>query len=192
MSGKPGGKSESKSAGTFVRALAATLLLVGVGCAPSGGAVPFKDPAKGEFYTMEELEGLRGAQLDRYCQYMERALRDTKAETTLLTARRDSLEKASEDFRTQSTELSSRLVKLQNEVRELRLKEKALTSYVVRPGDTLKTIAAKALNDESRWREIFELNKGALGKEDAELRIGSRLNMPRGQGGGTKPGGSKS
>lgn len=181
-----------KSGRTFAGALAMTLLLVGVGCAPSGGAVPFKDPAKGEFYTTEELESLQGAQLDRYCQYMEKALRDTKAETVLLTARRDSLEKASEDFRTQSTELSSRLVKLQNEVRELRLKEKALTSYVVRPGDTLKSIATKTLDDESRWREIFELNKGALGKEDAELRIGSRLNMPRGKATGAKAGGSKS
>lgn len=32
--------------------------------------------------------------------------------------------------------------------------------YVVRPGDTLRGIAARLLGDENRWSEVFELNRG--------------------------------
>lgn len=41
--------------------------------------------------------------------------------------------------------------------------------YVVRPGDTLRGIAARLLGDENRWPEVFELNRGTAGLPDGRV-----------------------
>lgn len=50
-------------------------------------------------------------------------------------------------------------------------------TYVVEKGDTLSSIARDTLGDESRWREIHELNKSELANPDI-LRVGMRLRLP--------------
>lgn len=50
-------------------------------------------------------------------------------------------------------------------------------TYVVGPGDTLTNIARSVLNDESRWEEIYELNRDQLESADL-LRIGMELRLP--------------
>ncbi len=47
------------------------------------------------------------------------------------------------------------------------------TSYTVQPGDTLRSIAARALGDEMRWGEIFAANRGT-----ARLADGRALTNP--------------
>jgi nucleoid-associated protein YgaU len=49
--------------------------------------------------------------------------------------------------------------------------------YVVERGDTLIGIARNVLGDESRWREIYELNLDALDSPH-QLRIGMKLKLP--------------
>ncbi len=51
-------------------------------------------------------------------------------------------------------------------------------SYVARPGDTLGNIAARILGDESRWREIFELNRGVARLEDGRTLTDPNLIWP--------------
>src|SRR5207302_3715568 len=34
--------------------------------------------------------------------------------------------------------------------------------YTVQPGDTLSAVAAAVMGDDTHWRELFELNQGAL------------------------------
>lgn len=159
------------------------LLLAGVawtaGCA-TGPAPPLKDPAKGEFYTSDEMLRLRGAEADRYCGYLTNTLTGLRKETEHYRKMTDSLGTSADKLRSSSIEVSSQLVKLQQEVRELRLKQKALSSYVVKPGDTLKSIAKATLGSADRWQEIFESNKTTLLDDKAELKAGSRLNLPKG------------
>jgi nucleoid-associated protein YgaU len=50
-------------------------------------------------------------------------------------------------------------------------------TYVVAPGDTLTKIARNVLNDGTRWREIFELNRDQLDSPDI-LRVGMELRLP--------------
>lgn len=54
-------------------------------------------------------------------------------------------------------------------------------TYTVRPGDTLSSIAARQLGDAGRWKEIYSLNKGAIGADPAHLRLGMVLKMPAGK-----------
>ncbi|MFN8548838.1 MAG: LysM domain-containing protein [Candidatus Eisenbacteria bacterium] len=154
----------------------------------AGGPLPaVKDPAKGEFYTADEMLRLRGPQADQYCQYMNNSYALYRGEATKYKAMSDSLGVAAESLRTASIDLSAKMVKLQQEVRELRLKEKALNSYVVKPGDTLKSIAQSALGDTGRWQEIYDLNKAMLGDDKTPLKAGTRLNLPKGaKGAGSK------
>src|SRR5579871_3248408 len=57
-------------------------------------------------------------------------------------------------------------------------------TYLTQKGDTLSKIAQQKLGDASRWREIFELNKGLLtvkGKADPDrIGVGLRLLLPSG------------
>jgi nucleoid-associated protein YgaU len=52
------------------------------------------------------------------------------------------------------------------------------TSYVVQPGDSLLTIALKVLDDDSRWTEIYELNKDVIGPDPSSFEAGITLVMP--------------
>jgi nucleoid-associated protein YgaU len=53
------------------------------------------------------------------------------------------------------------------------------TSYVVRSGDSLYQIARAKLGEGTRWNEIYELNKAAIGGDPAALKIGQRLRIPK-------------
>jgi LysM repeat protein len=52
-------------------------------------------------------------------------------------------------------------------------------SHVVQPGETLRSIAARFLGDERRWREIHELNKDAIANPDL-IKPGLELGIPNG------------
>jgi len=51
-------------------------------------------------------------------------------------------------------------------------------TYVVQPGDNIYEIARQELGKASRWREIYELNKDAVGTRSLELTPGTRLVLP--------------
>lgn len=51
-------------------------------------------------------------------------------------------------------------------------------TYVVREGDSLFDIAKYELGKASRWVEIYELNRDALGTSFNYLTPGMQLNMP--------------
>jgi nucleoid-associated protein YgaU len=53
--------------------------------------------------------------------------------------------------------------------------------YVVEKNDTLYSIAAKALGNGNRWRELLELNKDKLSRPE-ELKIGMELKLPAKEG----------
>jgi nucleoid-associated protein YgaU len=50
--------------------------------------------------------------------------------------------------------------------------------YVVQEGDTLSSIAHYELGKITRWAEIYELNRDAIGKEYNYLTPGMQLQMP--------------
>ena len=52
------------------------------------------------------------------------------------------------------------------------------SSYTVREGDTLFDIARKQLGQASRWTELYELNRAALGEHLENLRPGVTLRLP--------------
>ena len=51
--------------------------------------------------------------------------------------------------------------------------------YTVRPGDSFYRIARNALGDESRWREVFDLNKDLVEGSPDHLKVGQVLKLPR-------------
>ena len=51
-------------------------------------------------------------------------------------------------------------------------------TYVVQEGDTLSSIARNELGKVSRWAEIYQLNREALGKDYDYLTPGMRLVLP--------------
>ena len=51
-------------------------------------------------------------------------------------------------------------------------------SYIVQEGDTLSSIARNELGKVSRWAEIYQLNREALGKDYDYLTPGMRLVLP--------------
>jgi nucleoid-associated protein YgaU len=151
------------------------------GCS-HGPVPPAKDPTKGEFYTTEEMQRLPKGERTRYCEVMESSLRSFKDETRLLQVRLDSLSAVADTLRNRSVAVSQQTRDLNQAIRDLRLKDKAINSYVVKKGDTLRIVARTVYGDPTRWREIYEANKGALGPnpEKVELREGSRLTIPKG------------
>ena len=52
------------------------------------------------------------------------------------------------------------------------------SNYTVREGDTLFDIARKQLGQASRWTELYELNRAALGENLENLRPGVTLRLP--------------
>ena len=51
-------------------------------------------------------------------------------------------------------------------------------TYVVQEGDTLSSIARNELGKVSRWAEIYQLNREALGRDYDYLAPGMRLVLP--------------
>jgi nucleoid-associated protein YgaU len=52
------------------------------------------------------------------------------------------------------------------------------SNYVVQPGDNLLTIALKILGDDSRWMEIYDLNREVIGPDPSSFEYGITLVMP--------------
>jgi nucleoid-associated protein YgaU len=150
-----------------------------VGACSHGPVPPVKDPTKGEFYTNEEILRLPADQRERYCETMDSSLRALKDETTFLQARLDSLTTISDTLRNQSISVAQQTRDLNSVLRDLRLKDKAINSVVVKKGDTLRSLAKDVYGDATRWREIYDANRGAIGTETTPLRQGSRLTIPR-------------
>lgn len=167
------------AAGALALTLTAGLLggLV-AGCA-TGPVPPVKDPARGEYYTGPEMMRIPAAERDRYCAWMETNLRELKDHRAALRVRRDSLAVVADTLRSQEIRVSSRSRDLSVRVRELRLREKATNTYIVAAGDNLRKIARTVLGDGSRYKEIYDANKAVIGEENAELKAGTRLTIPR-------------
>jgi nucleoid-associated protein YgaU len=53
-------------------------------------------------------------------------------------------------------------------------------SYTVKSGDTLSRIAQATLGNSDRWREIYDLNRGAIGSNPNVIRAGMVLALPGG------------
>lgn len=51
-------------------------------------------------------------------------------------------------------------------------------TYTVKSGDSLWAIAQRELGNGSRWGEIYELNKDAIGKKPELIYSGTELRMP--------------
>jgi len=51
--------------------------------------------------------------------------------------------------------------------------------YVVKSGDTLIAIARDELSDQTRWEEIYALNKDKIGADAAALKVGMKLILPK-------------
>lgn len=147
------------------------------GCA-TGPVPPVKDPARGEFYTGDEMTRLPEAERERYCSWMETSLRELKERRQALQVRRDSLGVVADTLRSQEIAVSSKSRDLSVRVRDLRLREKATNTYVVAPGDNLRKIARNVYGDGARYLEIYEANKAMIGDEKAELKTGTRLTIP--------------
>jgi nucleoid-associated protein YgaU len=138
-----------------------------------------KDPARGEFYTGPEMMRVPAAERDRYCSWMESSLRDLKKHRAALQVRRDSLGVVADTLRSQEIAVSSRSRDLSVRVRELRLREKATNTYIVAAGDNLRKIARTVYGDGARYKDIYEANRAIIGEENAELKTGMRLTIPR-------------
>ncbi len=50
--------------------------------------------------------------------------------------------------------------------------------HTVIKGDTLKSIARDLFDDESRWREIYDLNRDVIGDDFGYLKLGLKLRLP--------------
>ena len=53
------------------------------------------------------------------------------------------------------------------------------TLYLVQSGDTLIAIARDELGDQTRWEEIYALNKDTIGADAAALKVGMKLVLPK-------------
>ncbi|MGZ9932138.1 LysM peptidoglycan-binding domain-containing protein [Streptomyces sp. NC-S4] len=51
-------------------------------------------------------------------------------------------------------------------------------TYTVKPGDTLPGIARDELGNEARWRELYAMNRGAVGSNPDLVRPGTVLTLP--------------
>ncbi len=51
-------------------------------------------------------------------------------------------------------------------------------AYTVREGDTLYAIALNRLGSGSRWAELYQLNKAAIGGDPGALKVGLKLVLP--------------
>ncbi|MDG4862818.1 LysM domain-containing protein, partial [Streptomyces sp. T-3] len=51
-------------------------------------------------------------------------------------------------------------------------------TYTVKAGDSLSAIARHELNNESRWHEIYELNRATIGGNPDLIQPGTELKLP--------------
>jgi nucleoid-associated protein YgaU len=51
-------------------------------------------------------------------------------------------------------------------------------SYTVAEGDTLATIAEKFYGDPALWRRIYDANRGTIGDNPDNVRVGTSLRIP--------------
>lgn len=51
-------------------------------------------------------------------------------------------------------------------------------TYTVRSGDSLSTIAKRVYGDSSKWRQIYDANKAAIGSDPNKLKVGLVLVIP--------------
>ena len=51
-------------------------------------------------------------------------------------------------------------------------------TYVAKEGDNLTTIAQEVYGDGSRWSEIYEANKEAIGDDPNLIQVGATLTIP--------------
>jgi nucleoid-associated protein YgaU len=154
------------------------VLLLGLGACSHGPVPPPKDPTAGEFYTNDEVLRLPAAERNRYCGYLESTLHELRAEAAVLKTRLDSLGVQADTLRNQSIRVNAETRDLNVAVRDLRLKQKAATSYLVKEGDNLRKVAEMVWSDVTRWKEIYEANKAAIGSEETPLKPGTRLIIP--------------
>jgi len=163
------------------RILASVLVLAGTSMVLSscshGPVPPPKDWTKGEYYTADEQARLPESERNAFCNYLEKTLNDLKTERVTLKNRLDSLNVVADTLRNQSVAVSSKTRDVNTITRDLRLKAKAMNTYEVKTGDTLRKIAASLYADPTRWKEIYDANKAAIGKEDAPLKAGMRLTL---------------
>ncbi|CAN5229578.1 hypothetical protein BH18CHL2_BH18CHL2_06230 [soil metagenome] len=53
-----------------------------------------------------------------------------------------------------------------------------MAKYTVQSGDTLSDIAQDQLGSASKWREIYEANKDAIGDNPDLIQPGTELDIP--------------
>lgn len=53
------------------------------------------------------------------------------------------------------------------------------STYKVQPGDTLVSIARRLLGDDSKWKQLYEANRRAIGDNPDILKAGVVLTIPR-------------
>jgi nucleoid-associated protein YgaU len=102
----------------------------------------------------------------------ERAAAATKAKLDVAAGARADAVRAGEK------EVRAKLDAAVASARETAEAAKALL-YTVKAGDTLGTIAKASLGDASRWTEIYELNKAAIGADPNMVKAGVVLRLPR-------------
>ena len=51
--------------------------------------------------------------------------------------------------------------------------------YTVASGDSLSAIAKSQLGDSSHWKALYEANKGAIGDNPNNLKVGQVLKLPK-------------
>jgi nucleoid-associated protein YgaU len=56
-------------------------------------------------------------------------------------------------------------------------------TYVTKAGDSLTSIAEQAYGDGSRWSEIYEANRKAIGDDSDLIKVGMKLTIPHGGAG---------
>jgi hypothetical protein len=166
-----------------MRTIRSGLILAALGLVAyaSAGVALDKDPAKGEYYTNEEVMKLSSSERDEYCEKMEETLQALQEETAMYQALLDSMQVASDTLRVQTLALSDSIRSVNNELRELRLQRKTMESYTTKGGETITQLAKAFLGDGKKTDELIRANEKTLaGKTPEEpLAAGLRIKLPR-------------
>lgn len=153
-------------------------LVAATGCSRPPHPAVLADPAKGTFYTTEEIRGLTPSERDAYCTALDRELVSLRADVAVLMARADSVSKVTDSLKTENQNLTTTIRDLDTKVRQTRLARRAATTYLVKAGDSLQTISAQVYGDAAQWAKIYEANKDLIGDAKKPLSPGIRLTIP--------------